>query len=504
MGSVELTNISKRFGATRALDQVNIEFRAGEVHALIGENGAGKSTLMNILAGHLRPDSGSITIDDKPFSPSSPTDSRHCGIALIHQELSLCSHLTVAENIMLGMEPSRLGWIDHQTMRERTLEVLRTFPHPEIQPESRVSTLSIAARQVVEICRAIAARARIILMDEPTSSLQRQDVDHLFSLIRRLKNEGLCVVYISHFLEEIREIADRFTVLRDGRSISTGTIGSVTNEEIVTQMVGRAVDSLYSTRPPVASNDVVLEVRDLQAPGVKQASFQLKRGEVFGIAGLMGGGRTELVRALFGLNPIKSGSIVFNSKSLPTKGATPSIRIANGFGYLSEDRAGEGLALTLSIADNITVTRYSTCSQFGWLDLKTQYEQALKWIKSLSVKAASPAQAVRSLSGGNQQKVALARLMHQDIDVLLLDEPTRGIDIGSKAQIYEAIDRCVAAHKAVLLVSSYLPELFGKCDRLAVMCRGVLSPSKPIDEWTPESVLEMAICNETSKGLKAS
>src|SRR5882724_680924 len=260
MGSVELTNINKRFGATIALDQVNIQFRAGEVHALIGENGAGKSTLMNILAGHLRPDSGSITIDGKPFIPSNPTDSRRRGIALIHQELSLCGHMTVAENIMLGMEPSNVGWIDQQKMRDRTLEVLRTFPHSEIQPESRVSTLSIAARQVVEICRAIAARAQIILMDEPTSSLQRRDVDHLFSLIRRLKNDGLCIVYISHFLEEIREIADRFTVLRDGRSISSGTISSTTNEEMVTQMVGRAVESLYSTRPPATSNNVVLDV----------------------------------------------------------------------------------------------------------------------------------------------------------------------------------------------------------------------------------------------------
>jgi ribose transport system ATP-binding protein len=459
---------------------------------------------MNILAGHLRPDSGSITIDGNPFLPSNPTDSRRRGIALIHQELSLCSHLTVAENIMLGMEPANVGWIDQEKMRDRTLEVLRTFPHSEIKPESRVSTLSIAARQVVEICRAIAARAQIILMDEPTSSLQRRDVDHLFSLIRRMKNDGLCVVYISHFLEEIREIADRFTVLRDGRSISSGTISSTSNEEIVTQMVGRAVESLYSVRPPAASNDLLLEVRDLQAPGLKRANFELRRGEVFGIAGLMGGGRTALVRTLFGLNPIRSGTIALNSRDIVTKGATPAIRISDGFGYLSEDRAGEGLALTLSVADNITATRYSTCSRFGWLNLKKQSEQAARWIQSLSVKASSPAQPVKSLSGGNQQKVALARLMHQDIDVLLLDEPTRGIDIGSKAQIYEAIDRCVAANKAVLLVSSYLPELFGKCDRLAVMCRGVLSPSKPIEEWTPESVLEMAIGNESTKGLKAS
>ncbi|HZS48487.1 MAG TPA: sugar ABC transporter ATP-binding protein [Blastocatellia bacterium] len=492
MAFVEISNIAKRFGATVALDHVNIQLQKGEVHALIGENGAGKSTLMNILAGHIKPDSGTISLDGKPYIPSNPTDARRHGIALIHQELSLCHHLTVAENILLGMESSVAGWIDHREMRRRTLEVLKTFPHPDITPESRVSDLSIAARQVVEICRAVASKANIILMDEPTSSLQRYDVDQLFSLIRKLKHEGLCVVYISHFLEEIREIADRYTVLRDGKSISTGTLDSVTNDQIVAQMVGRSVESLYQPHQHPTSRDVLLQVRDLQCPGVKNASFDLHRGEVLGIAGLMGAGRTEMIRALFGLSPIKSGSILLNGKPLSLKDS-PATRISQGFGYLSEDRGGEGLGLSLSIADNITATRYSTCSQFGWIDLGKQQSQAMDWVRTLAIKTNNALQPVRSLSGGNQQKVALARLMHQDIDILLLDEPTKGIDIGSKVQIYEAVERCVSAGKAVLLVSSYLPELFGKCDRLAVMCRGVLSQVRPIEEWTPESVLEMAI-----------
>ena len=419
MKSVEIANISKRFGATVALDKVDIALHGGRVHALIGENGAGKSTLMNIVAGHIKPDTGSITIDGKPYKPSNPTDARRNGIALIHQELSLCPHLTVAENVLLGMESSVAGWIDHAAMRKRTLEVLETFPHPEIRPESRVSDLSIAARQVVEICCAIAANASIILMDEPTSSLQRQDVDHLFSFIRKLKQEGLCVVYISHFLEEVREIADWYTVLRDGKSIEGGSLSSVTNEEIVTSMVGRAVENLYSSRPHASSNDVLLEVRDLQAPGVKQASFELRRGEVLGIAGLMGAGRTALVRTLFGLNPVKSGTLLLDSKPIGAKNIPPSMRIEQGFGYLSEDRGGEGLGLALSIADNVTATKFSTCSNFGWLNLKQQYRQTSEWIKTLSIKANSPAQPVRSLSGGNQQKVALARLMHQDIRYLV-------------------------------------------------------------------------------------
>jgi ribose transport system ATP-binding protein len=499
MALIELTNTSKRYGATVALDRVNFQLLKGEVHALIGENGAGKSTLMNVLAGATKPDAGSMTLEGRPYKPSSPLDARRHGMALIHQELSLCPHLTVAENILLGIEPARAGWYDHQAARRRTLEVLESFHHPEIRPERRVSELSVAARQVVEICRAMAARANIILMDEPTSSLQRQDVDHLFSLIRRLRQDGVSVIYISHFLEEVREIADRYTVLRDGRSMSTGSLDSTSDEELVAQMVGRPVETLYPHRQSPPSPEVILEVRHLVAPGVKHASFELRRGEVFGIAGLMGAGRTELVRALFGLEPIESGTVLMRSKPVPLGSASPSRRIAQGFGYLSEDRGGEGLALSLSIADNITLTRFSTCSQMGWLNVTRQREQTIDWIKKLSIKAGHPSQPARALSGGNQQKVALARLLHQDVDILLLDEPTRGIDIGSKAQIYEVIAGCAGAQKAVLFISSYLPELFGMCDRLAVMSRGRLSPSRPISEWTPESVLQTAIGGVTAK-----
>ena len=498
MALIELTNVSKHYGATIALDQVNFQLLKGEVHALIGENGAGKSTLMNILAGAVKPDSGAITLAEQPYSPTSPLAARHHGIAQIHQELSLCLHLTVAENILLGIEPARAGWLDRQAARRRTLEVLQSFPHPDIQPERRVSQLSVAARQVVEICRAIAARASIILMDEPTSSLQRQDVENLFSLIRRMRREGISVIYISHFLEEVREIADRYTVMRDGKTISTGQIESTTDEDLVAQMVGRPVTSLYPPRKRPRSDDVVLDVRDLVAPGLKHASFQLRRGEIFGIAGLMGAGRTELIRALFGLQPIEAGTVNMRSQPAAIKHASPHRRIAQGVGYLSEDRNGEGLALALPIADNITLTRFSTCADWGWVDVRKQRQQATNWVRNLSIKAADPFQRTGALSGGNQQKVALARLLHQDADVLLLDEPTRGIDIGSKAQIYEVMVGCAEANKAVLLVSSYLPELFGMCDRLAVMCRGRLSPARPIDQWTPELVLQTAIGAEAA------
>ena len=356
--------------------------------------------------------------------------------------------------------------------------------------------MSIAARQIVEICRAIAAQARIILMDEPTSSLQRDDVEHLFTLIRRFKNQDITVIYISHFLEEVRELADNFTVLRDGQSVATGSIASVSDDELIAHMVGRPIQTLFPERSPeFAPNEgPVLEVRDLAAPpALKRASFDLRRGEILGVAGLMGSGRTQVVRTIFGLDRAESGTMKLMGRTAAASDGTPAIRLLQKLGYLSEDRKGEGLALTLSIADNVTMTRLSSCSSWGWLNLARQKQQAEKLAGALTVKARTVQQPVSALSGGNQQKLALARLLHQDAEVLLLDEPTRGIDIGSKAVVYETIAQCAANGKAILMVSSYLPELFGMCDRLAVMSRGRLSLARPIAEWTPESVMQTAI-----------
>ena len=499
MPVLSLSNISKRFGPTIALDGVSLQLQKAEVHALIGENGAGKSTLMSIVAGSLRADQGTMELAGKTYVPANAHDARLHGIALIHQELSLCPHVSVAENIMMGIESSRLGWLDSKRLQARTLEVLETFHHSDIRPERRVADLSVAARQIVEICRALAARAQIILMDEPTSSLQRDDVGRLFSLIRKLKSDGISLVYISHFLEEVREIADRFTVLRDGRSVATGEIASVTDDQLIAQMVGRPVENLFPRRPkqPPEITEPILEVSDLAAPPLlKRASFQLRRGEILGIAGLMGSGRTPLVRAIFGLDKPNAGTIALRGKALSFRAGTPARRLHQRLGYLSEDRKGEGLALNLSLADNVTLTRFSSCSRWGWLDLLQQRKLTQSLIETLSIKARSARQPVGTLSGGNQQKTAVARLVHQDAEVLLLDEPTRGIDIGSKVQVYEMIARWSAENRAVLMISSYLPELFGMCDRLAVMCRGRLSETKPIDEWTPESVMQAAIGGE--------
>ena len=492
---LEVNGVVKRFGATTALDSVDFSVRAGEVHALIGENGAGKSTLMNVISGALRPDAGSMRVDGRPYAPASAHDARRNGITLIHQELSLAPHLTVAENILLGAEVARWGWISRAESRGRARAVLQRLEHPDIDPDARVGDLPLATQQVVEICRALAADARIVLMDEPTSRFQREDVERLFRLVRQLSGQGIAVVYISHFLEEVREIADRDTVLRDGRTVDTGALSTTSNDRIVMQMVGREMSRLFPERPARAAGDVVLRVTDLSAPpGLVHASFDLRRGEILGIAGLIGSGRTELVRALFGLGTVTSGKIVVDEKPIDARHGKPATRLREGFGYLSEDRKAEGLALPLSVADNLTATRLAAYSRRGgWLDLAEQRKGARHWMDGLRIRARSPVDPVRTLSGGNQQKVALARLLHQDAEVLLLDEPTRGIDIGSKAQVYEIISRSADDGKAVMVVSSYLPELFELCDRLAVMNRGRLSVARPVAEWTPESVLEAAI-----------
>ena len=494
MSTLKLTRISKRFGPTLALQGVDLELERGKVHALIGENGAGKSTLMNILVGILQPDQGQMELDDRLYAPSSPLEARRHGLALIHQDLSLFPHLSVTENVLMGMETARWGWLDRAECRRRALEVLESFHHPEMHPDRPVAELPIAARQIVEICRSIAADARIILMDEPTSSLQRRDVERLFSLIRRMRERQISVIYISHFLEEIREIADEYTVLRDGLNVGGGQLDRVSDEELVTQMVGRPVENLFPSHPSSSDGEVVLRVENLTAPpGLRNASFELRRGEILGIAGLIGSGRTQLVRAIYGLLPAESGDCVVGRRGLTVSRADPFLRIVNGLGYVSEDRKGEGLAPALSVADNLTLSRLSSCARWGWLSLARQRQASETWMEQLSVRARTPLQPARTLSGGNQQKIVLGRLLHQRADVLLLDEPTRGIDIGSKAQIYEAIARCTQENKAVLMVSSYLPELFGLCDRLAVMSRGQLSAARPIEQWTPESVLQAAI-----------
>lgn len=482
--------IAKRFGSTQALLGVDLELRPGEVHALVGENGAGKSTLMKIMSGALAADSGEIILDNQRFRPRGPLEARARGVMMVYQELTLAPHLDVASNLLLGMESTRFGFIRRRFDRLRVERVLAELQHSEILPDTPVAQLSTGAQQLVEIARALLVDAKILVLDEPTSSLTQEDARHLFELIRRLKQRGVTIVYISHFLEEVQEIADRLTILRDGESVATGSVESFSKAQIIEKMVGRSLDHQFP-RVPHSMGEPVLEIKNLEGFVLPRGvNITLHRGEILGLAGIVGAGRTELLRAIFGLDPVRRGEV--RVVLAARMGRTPRDRIAQGLGMLSEDRKEEGLALDQSIADNITYSRLRPYTRFQLLNERLRRATVAQWLADLKVRCTGPQQMVGDLSGGNQQKVALGRLLHQQADVLLLDEPTRGVDIGSKAEIYRIIGELAAQGKSVLFVSSYLPELLGICDRLAVMTRGRLSPVRPIDQWTPEQVMAYA------------
>lgn len=503
---LRMRGIAKRFGATAALRGVELDVLPGSVHALIGENGAGKSTLMKTLSGACSPDSGTMELGGVPFAPADPLHARALGVCMIYQELALAPDLSVMENILLGIEPTRGPFLRWNDVRATAQRALREVGLPALNPETRVGDLPVAQQQLVEIARAVAVGCRILVLDEPTSSLTRHDVEQLFALVRRLRDRGIAVIYISHALEEVSALCDRFTVLRDGETVGHGRVGEVSVDRIIALMVGRDVGELYprSARSP---GEVILEINHLGGtPLPHSASLTLRRGEVVGIAGLIGAGRTEMVRALFGLNPVRHGTVRVGTHS---GAATPRQRWSQGLGLVSEDRKQEGLAQTLSIADNLTLTRLSGLGPWGLVRPSRQREACQPWIESFPIKCRDAAQPVQDLSGGNQQKVAIARLLHHDADILLLDEPTRGIDVGSKAQIYRLIDSLARgdaaagrAPKAVLVISSYLPELLGICDRIAVMARGILGPARPVSEWT-EHALMMEATRQTEAAATA-
>jgi ribose transport system ATP-binding protein len=498
-----MRGVHKRFGPTIALKSVDLTLFGGEVLALIGENGAGKSTLMKVLSGAHTADAGTMTLGGEPYRPANPLAARRAGVAMIYQELSIAPHLTVMENILLGVEPGIGPMVSWRQMRHRATRALREVGRGDIDPAARAGTLSIAEQQLVEIARSVALGCRVLVLDEPTSSLTRRDIENLFAMLRRLREQGLGIVYISHFLEEVRTISDRFTVLRDGASVGEGKTASVSDEEIIRLMVGRDVEDLYP-RGEHKGGEVVLSIEQLAGESKPlSASFELHRGEVLGIAGLIGAGRTELLRTIFGLDPVKSGRISVLMHRGP---AGPAQRWDQGVGMVSEDRKTEGLAQQMSIADNITLSNPHGLGPMGLVFPSRQDTAVLPWISKLSIKCASPRQNVGNLSGGNQQKVAIARLLHHNADVLLLDEPTRGVDIGAKAQIYQLINELAIGDAAsgrkpcaILVVSSYLPELLGVCDRIAVMSRGVLGASRPVSEWNAHTLMVEAVGQETQR-----
>jgi ribose transport system ATP-binding protein len=491
---LRMADVSKSFGATHALVGVSLEARGGEVLALIGENGAGKSTLMKILSGAVAPDRGQMELAGRPYAPKGPQAARLAGIAMIYQELTLAGDLNVVENVMLGQEQHRLGLVRRTAQVRRVSQALALLGREDLPLDIPVRLLSVADQQVVEIARALVIEAKVIVFDEPTSSLTQHDVENLFRVIEKLKRSGIAIIYISHFLEEIRRIADRYTVLRDGAVAGSGPLAGVTEIEIVSLMVGRKVEELFPSVPHTPG-DVVLSLENLSGRATpNDVSFQLRRGEILGIAGLVGAGRTELLRCLLALDPVRQGTVRVVG-NMPR--ATPHARIRYGLGLVSEDRKGEGLAQRETIADNITYSRLAPYSRFGWLNLRRRRAAVHHWMRALNIKARSSEQTVEHLSGGNQQKVALARVLHQDAEVLLLDEPTRGIDVGTKSEIYRLMAELAAEGKAIIFVSSYFTELLSVCDRVGVMARGRLREIRPAAEWTSASILSCALGVET-------
>ena len=517
---LQLTGIEKSFGATRALAGVDLSVAAGEVHAIIGENGAGKSTLMKVLSGAHRPDAGEIRLDGNVVSLFDPRQSQAAGIAMIYQELNLAPDLSVIENITLGREPAytgwrkQTGWIDRRRQRELAVAALKKLNCDHLPLDRPIRGLSIAQQQMIEIARAVVTSAgdtsdhnegsalKLLILDEPTSSLTQSDTARLFEVIERLSDEGVSVLYISHFLEECQRLAARFTVLRDGKSVGSGGISESTGsfsdepitsmESIIHMMVGRNVSQLYP-KFDHKRGEVVLKL-DKVTGDEKPSSvtIHVHRGQIFGVAGLIGAGRTETLRSIFGLDPLADGQVVVSDRASHRR--TPRGSWAeDSMGLVSEDRKNEGLFLARSLSDNLTITRTGDYGRFGWVSTGKMESDTAQWMQRLDVKASGPDQTIGELSGGNQQKIAFGRLLHHDCEILLLDEPTRGIDIGSKETIYRQIGELAASGKAIVLVSSYLPELMGVCDTIGVFAKGRLQEVRETSEWTEPELLAAAI-----------
>jgi len=470
--------IVKRYPGVLALDHVDFEVRAGEVHGLIGENGAGKSTLMHVLAGTNLADEGVIRLDGKPVQFANPREASDRGIALVHQELNLVPHLTVAENIFLGRElVSSVGLIRSREQNEQCRKLLASLDDT-IDPSAEVHSLRVGQQQVVEIAKAINSKARVIFMDEPTSAISNEEVESLFRLIRSLRKAGVSIVYVSHKLEELLCISDRITVLRDGKLVETVRAVDANRYSIVRLMVGRQFEDLYVHSPALPGQPERLRVESLTLtrrhalrPPVDRVSFSVRGGEVFGIFGLMGAGRTELLESIFGLHPGRvTGTIAMDNVS--RKFATPEQALQSGLGLVPEDRKHQGLILRMSVEQNISLSNLLEIEYAGLLSARREREHAQSFVEQFSIRTPSVSQSVRALSGGNQQKVVLSKVLSRKPGVLMLDEPTRGIDVSAKREIYGLIDRLKQQGIAIVLVSSELPELLGVADRIMVMCEG--------------------------------
>ncbi|QLY59755.1 sugar ABC transporter ATP-binding protein [Citrobacter freundii] len=490
---LQMSHITKRFPGVLALSNVDFALRKGEVHALLGENGAGKSTLMKILSGVYQPDEGNIIFEDQAVSFANPLSAQKAGITIIHQEFNLFPELTVEDNIFIGREFCKNNrWrLDEKQQRQAAIDILQKL-NLNIAPDTLVADLTVAQQQMVEIAKAISVNAKILIMDEPTAALTETEIDSLFQVTRLLKEQGTGIVYISHRLEELALIADRATVMRDGQFIATVDYDAVKISDLIAMMVGRDLGNIYPRREPLSRHKPVLEVSGLTRKGVlNNIDFTLHQGEILGFAGLMGAGRTELARAIFGADPIDSGTITLNGKVTVVKDIPDAIK--QGISYLTEDRKKEGLALGLSVERNIMLGNYPEYSdRYGNVDSKRCQQTSQEQVKALRIKTPHLEQAALNLSGGNQQKIIIARWVCKDTDILIFDEPTRGIDVGAKLEIYELMNRLVAKGKSIIMISSELPEVLGMCDRILVMRSGRITGELASDDATQEKIMQYA------------
>ncbi|MGR6980154.1 sugar ABC transporter ATP-binding protein [Testudinibacter sp. P27/CKL/0425] len=488
---LSMTNISKSFGAVQALKDVHLELRKGEVHALMGENGAGKSTLMKCLIGVHHPEQGEIRYKGEQVRFESVLDAQKNGISMIFQELNLIPHLTVAENIFFAREPLKHGLVDKRKMNHDAAELLSMFDI-DVAPTDIVNTLSVAKQQMVEIAKALSFDVEVLIMDEPTSALTEKEIDRLFELVHRLKSNGVCIVYISHRMEELKRICDHITIFRDGTYVSNHRFSEITMDQIITKMVGRSLDNHFPPKTAVVDDEIILSVMNAERYGVfKPLNFDLRRGEILGITGLVGAKRTELARSIFGADPLDKGEIFVHHKKVSIK--SPSDSIKAGIAYLSEDRKLNGVAVRMCIRENITMASMDkVCSGMGVISKDAEVSAAKTFVDKMEIKTPTVEQLVNNLSGGNQQKVVIGKWLFRDATVMIFDEPTRGIDVGAKYAIYQLLDELAANGVGVIVISSELPEVLGVSDRIIVMREGKMTGMLETKKTDQEEIMQYA------------
>ncbi len=490
---VSLREVSKSFPGVLAVQNVSLDILPGEVHALVGENGAGKSTLMKVLAGVYRKDSGRVIYKGREVEIPNPRAAQQLGISMIHQELNLMPHLTVAQNIFIGREPRSFSnlLVNEKAINEQTQKLMALL-HLQLDPRTRVSNLTVAKQQMVEIVRALSFNSELLIMDEPTAALADTEIAELFQIIRQLSQKGVGIVYISHRLEELKQISDRITVMRDGHYIGTVPTSEASIDQVIRMMVGRTIYQVSPEIPEQADQEVVLDVKNLRrGNAIKDVSFRLRKGEILGFAGLMGAGRTEVMRAVFGADPIDSGQIYVRGKRVQIR--SPRDAVKQGIGYLSEDRKRYGLTLGMDVESNLVLaTLQRFLAWLGWVKGAATRDAADRFVEKLSIKTPSLQQKVKNLSGGTQQKVVVGKWLVADTDILIFDEPTRGIDVGAKSEIYRLLNDLVRQGKSIIMISSELPEILRMSHRIVVMCEGRITGELNGSEATQEKIMKYA------------